>query len=49
MQKAIDNLKEYLVFKGETVHNCDVTIFIGGDTRPSTSKLLNLLTEGVKS
>ena len=36
--------------KGKNVYeNADVSIFIGGDTRPSTPKLLEILSEGIKT
>ena len=47
--RAANNFKAFLVKKGLTVYEAPVTVFIGGDTRPSTEPLLNLLSEGIKS
>ena len=35
--------------KGLTFYETEVTVFIGGDTRPSTEPLLDLLTLGIES
>ena len=41
--RAANNFKAFLVKKGLTVYEAPVTVFIGGDTRPSTEPLLDLL------
>lgn len=46
---AVTNFKQFLVKKGLTVYEKPVTVFIGGDTRPSTEPLLDLLASGIKS
>jgi hypothetical protein len=38
-----------LVQKGETVYESTSATLIGGDTRPSTHRILGLVTEGVQS
>ena len=49
METATANFKKFLVKKGLTVYDTPVTVLIGGDTRPSTEPLLELLGEGIKS
>ena len=49
LELAASNFKAFLVKKGFTVYESPVTVFIGGDTRPSTEPLLELLGQGVKS
>lgn len=34
--------------EGKTIFECPVTVFIGGDTRPSTPELLELVAQGVQ-
>eukprot|EP00919_Chromeraceae_sp_WS-2016_P067769 GHVR01160321.1.p1 GENE.GHVR01160321.1~~GHVR01160321.1.p1 ORF type:complete len:131 (-),score=5.74 GHVR01160321.1:972-1364(-) len=39
----------YLHEKGLNIFESEVKVFIGGDTRPSTKNLLNLLSKGIES
>jgi phosphoacetylglucosamine mutase len=48
-EAAVGNFKSFLVKKGLTVYESPVTVLIGGDTRPSTEPLLELIGEGIKS
>jgi phosphomannomutase len=45
---AVSDFKEYLTQQGMTVFECDVNVFIGGDTRPSTPELLELVARGIE-
>ena len=49
LSAAVAQFKTFLVKKGLTVYESPVTVFIGGDTRPSTEPLLTILAEGIKS
>lgn len=40
LKKAVNDFKEYLTNQGKTVFGSPVSVFIGGDTRPSTPELL---------
>jgi phosphomannomutase len=43
LPSAVSTFKTFLLTKGLTVYEAPVTVFIGGDTRPSTEPLLDLL------
>ena len=49
LEVAAATFKKFLVKQGHTVYETPVTVLIGGDTRPSTEPLLDLLAEGIKS
>lgn len=46
---AVASFKSYLLQKKRTFYDTSVTVFIGGDTRPSTEPLLDLVTLGIES
>lgn len=48
LEFAVKSFKEYLVGKGLTIYETEVTVLIGGDTRPSTESLLKLISDGVQ-
>lgn len=48
LQTAVENLKNYLTHDRKlTVFDEEVFVFIGGDNRPSTRGLLDLVAQGV--
>ncbi len=50
LNKAVENLKQYLHKERKlTVFDEEVYVFIGGDNRPSTRGLLDLVAKGVQS
>lgn len=50
LDKAVEDLKTYLTKTRKlTIFNEEVCVFIGGDNRPSTRELLDLVAQGVKS
>lgn len=46
---AVERFKGYLKERGLTFYDTEVTVLIGGDTRPSTDELLGLVTKGLES
>lgn len=49
LQKAVENFKAYLTEKKIALFDDKAQVFIGGDTRPSTPSLLELVAKGVES
>ena len=47
MDKAVEEFKKYLTEKKIPIFEDQVNILIGGDTRPSTPSLLDLVASGV--
>lgn len=48
--KAVEEFKKFLTEDRKlTIYNDGAYTFIGGDTRPSTKSLLELVAEGIKS
>jgi hypothetical protein len=48
LEKAVIDFKQYLIDQAMTIFDCNVNVFIGGDTRPSTPELLELVAKGIQ-
>ncbi len=48
ISEAISEFEKYLIESGATIFSEKVKVFIGGDNRPSTGKILSLLSKGIQ-